>query len=230
MSIGQFVIHLTARLILGQLPTRRWTTDRINLQIKCLWPLLIYRFGQKWAVCVHECVCMRACVSEGVFWWPALKRVITSQMVRGWSGAGYVTENNPWGLIAQGAQGRPDRGRGTSIYVCVWEVGGGGCLSLTRPLLPITRLTIRRVPHTRVDQIKFHMLLPGFHLFDSSSPQVCGNHLHSSIAAHSFLPVERWFSIIWIGAKVSQCKRTINPPVTYAKWCKWGPWLRHRVI
>lgn len=53
---------LTASLILWQLLIHRRTTDRINLQIKCLWLVLIYRSGQKWAVCVHECACQWGCV------------------------------------------------------------------------------------------------------------------------------------------------------------------------
>lgn len=53
---------LTARLISWPLPTYYRTTDGINLQIKCLWLLLIYRSEPKSAVCVHECVRQLGCV------------------------------------------------------------------------------------------------------------------------------------------------------------------------
>lgn len=137
-----FTSSLTACLILWQVLIRQRTTDRINLQIKCLWLVLIYRSEQKWAVCVHECVCHWGCVLMA-----CIKKSNNLTDGEGLVRSRLCDGEQLLRLDCSRSTRQTWQGGGVPVYVCVrgvcmCEVGGGGCLSLTRPLLPITRLTM----------------------------------------------------------------------------------------
>lgn len=127
-------------------------TDRINLQIKCLWPLLIYRSGLKCGRALLVCAKARNNLTDG-------------------AGLCCVMENNRMGLDCSWGTRQSWQGGGATLYMheSVWAEGRGGCLSLTSPLSPIKQATIM----CRVQRVRFHWRQAGVLRFRSQEIWKC---------------------------------------------------------